>query len=176
MTSSISSKLSSATSASWKIKSLPSFPAVAYTGYFFAPGGRENLQMINAPVQNPLSSTSTVPFTARVRPIKALEGPVCPYEKGSNILRAFLYARKTWPNKQFRTVSAQAMEAVYESNRVDGLPRVLFAVSRETEAPLRGKMHGVIRRRFRRRAKMAFKMAIQYLRKENKGTPAYDGE
>jgi hypothetical protein len=114
-------------------------------------------------------SSKSPPFVVRIRPIKPLKGPICPYEKGGNILRAFLYARKHWPTTPFRTVSAQALEAVYESNRVDGLPRVLFVVAKQVEAPLRGKMHGVIRRQFRRRGKTAFKFALQSLRKEKKG-------
>lgn len=104
---------------------------------------------------------------ARIRPIKPLTAPVCPHESGSNILRAFLYARKRWPTTPFRTISALALQAVYDSNRVDGLPRAIFVVSKEVEAPLRGKMHGFIRGRFKQRAKAAFKEALEAFRKDN---------
>ncbi len=127
------------------------------------------MQLYAPPIHSSSNTSLTPPFLARIRPIKPLKGPVSPYEKGSNILRGFLYARQKWPNSPFRTVSPQAMEAIYESNRVDGLPRVLFVVSKEVETPLRGKMHGTLRAMFRRRAKVAFKFAIEGLRREDKG-------
>jgi len=65
------------------------------------------------------------------------------------------------------------MEAVYESLRADGLPRVVFGVSKDVERPLRGKLHGCLRHRFKRRGKMALKCAIESLRKENRGIPCY---
>lgn len=69
----------------------------------------------------------------------------------------------------FANVSSQAMEAVYESLRVDGLPRVVFGVSKDVEKPLRGKLHGCLRHQFKRRGKVAFKIALETLRRENPG-------
>ena len=57
-----------------------------------------------------------------------------------------------------------------ESYRVDGLPRVVFVVSTEVEKPLRGKMSSVLRHRFKRRMKTAFRMALEEKRKEDKGS------
>ena len=50
---------------------------------------------------------------------------------------------------------------------MDGLPRVVFGVSKDVEKPLRGKLHGCLRHRFKRRGKMAFKIALETLRRED---------
>jgi hypothetical protein len=75
-----------------------------------------------------------------------------------------------WPGRPFSAVTSQALEAIYDSLRVDGLPRVIFGVSKEVEKPLRGKMSPVLRHRFKRRGKMALKMALQQLRREDEST------
>jgi hypothetical protein len=112
---------------------------------------------------------SPAPFRVRLRPIKPLLSSPAPLCQGSLVLRTFLYARKKWPLQPFRQVAAQALEAVRDSQRVDGLPRVVFVVSSEVEKPLRGRMHGVIRHRFKRRMKAAFRIALEEKRKEDKG-------
>src|SRR5947207_5517456 len=144
----------------WRIKRLPTLPAQLAVSQFFARKSRKTQHF------TPVNS----PFEARIQPIKPLVSPACPHESGTFILRAFLYARRKWPWTSFANVASQAMEAVYESLRVDGLPRVIFGVSKDVERPLRGKLHGFLRHRFKRRGKMAFKYAIEGLRRENTGT------
>ena len=56
---------------------------------------------------------------------------------------------------------------MYDSMRVDGLPRVVFAVGKDVESVLRGKLHGYLRGKFKRRARMAFKIALEEIRKKN---------
>lgn len=64
-----------------------------------------------------------------------------------------------------------ALEAVYDSMRVDALPRVVFAVGKSVEKPLRGELHGYLRGKFKRRAKQAFRVALEEIREKNECTP-----
>lgn len=142
----------------WRIKRLPTFPVSLSPTYFFNLPKNKKLQIQNYPT-----------FTARIRPIKQLKFHPCPHHSGSIILRAFLYAREKWPTVSFRNVVTPSLEAVYESFRRDGLPRVVFVASKEVEQPLRGKLTSVLRHRFKRRAKLAFKMALEGIRREKEG-------
>jgi hypothetical protein len=110
---------------------------------------------------------STAPFIAKIQPIGRLTAPIAPYADGTNILRAFLYARGRWPQLGFRNVSSKSMQAVYETNRIDGLPRVVFVVSKGVENLLKGKLHGVLRRRYKKRGRWAFIAALHELKKED---------
>jgi hypothetical protein len=110
-----------------------------------------------------------VPFTAKLQPIQRLTRPAAPYTLGPNILRAFIYARQHYPDIPFRWASAHALQAVYESNRIDGFPRVMFTVSKEVEKLLIGKLHGLLRRRFKTRGRRAFIDALDQLRRERQG-------
>jgi hypothetical protein len=164
---------------SWRVPRLPSIPVSLCSESFFQPGPRNrNCQLCDA-----WPTTRTTPpttgrkpaaprpiFTARMLPIKTLKEPVCPHETGPNLLRTFLYARSKWPDQPFRNCAARASEAVHESNRIDGLPRVVFAVGKGVQALLRGKLHSVIRSKFKRRAKTAFKCALEDLRREDEST------
>jgi hypothetical protein len=118
-------------------------------------------------VNNKDPRLSTAPFTAKIQPIGRLTGPIPPYADGPNILRAFLYARQRWPHLGFRTVSSKAMQAVYETNRIDGLPRVVFTVSTGVEKLLKGNLLGVLRKKFKKRGRWAFIMALHELKKED---------
>ena len=62
------------------------------------------------------------------------------------------------------------LEAVYDSMRIDGLPRVVFAVGKDVEQGLRGKLHGYLRGKFKRRGRMAFKIAMEEIRKKDPRT------
>jgi len=69
-----------------------------------------------------------------------------------------------------------SLEAVYDSMRIDSLPRVVFAVGKSVEKPLRGTLHGYLRGKFKRRAKQAFRIALEEIRRKNKctqSTPRY---
>jgi RNase P protein component len=57
--------------------------------------------------------------------------------------------------------------ALYNSRLRDGLPRVVYVVSKEVEAPLRGKMGAILRHKFKRKGKAAFKQALEGLRRDN---------
>jgi hypothetical protein len=144
----------------WRIKRLPTLPVAIGIQGFFSNKQNYKLQHIK-----PANSA----FEARVKPIKPLRATACPHELGPIILRAFLYARQKWPHMSFGKVAPQALEAIYDSFRVDGLPRVVFTVMKEVEKPLRGKLNSTLRHRFKRRGKMAFKLAIEQLRRENAG-------
>lgn len=141
--------------APWKVGRLPTIPAELSLQLFY--NKRDKLQFYNV---NPA-------FTARIRSIKPLSGSVCPLYSGPVILRAFLYAREKWPTQPFRAVSGRALEAVYNSFRVDGLPRLVVSVSKDVEKPLRGKLRGTIRHRFKRRGTRAFRQALEGLRQED---------
>ena len=54
--------------------------------------------------------------------------------------------------------------------RVDGLPRVVFTVGKDVEQGLRGKLHGYLRGKFKRRARMAFKISMEEIRKKDPRT------
>jgi len=158
-------KMTTATrSTSWRVPHhLPTIPTTISSLLFWGPLSKPYTQ-----TYTPL--TTPPPFTLRLRPIKPLTAPPAPLSTGSLILRSFLYARKHWPGTAFRNVAAQALEQVNEAWRRDGLPRLVFAVSMEVERPLRGKILSCIRHRFKRRAKVAMRLALEELRKEDPGT------
>jgi RNase P protein component len=142
----------------WKIKHIPSLAVEQGTKLFFL--GRAPAIIRHHPA-----------FAVRAKPIQPLTAQPPPHLKGPKILQAFLYARKHWPNYPLRSVLSDAMEAIYESRRVDGLPRVIFSVSKEVATPLRGKLQAALRHRFKRVGRTAFKVALETLRRENHGIP-----
>ena len=146
----------------WRVKRLPTIPVELSTTYFFN-NRNKSIQIFLPSRQNP-------PFIARILPISPLKSPLPPLESGSNILRSFLYARSKWPYSPYRANAAYAMETIYNTFRVDGLPRVVFVVAKEVQQPLRGKLNAVIRHQFKRRGKAALKRALEELRRENEGT------
>jgi RNase P protein component len=99
-----------------------------------------------------------------------LNRPSLRHLKGPNTIRAFLYAREHWPERSFIRTAPAAFMALYNSRLRDGLPRVIYVVSKEVEAPLRGKMGSVLRHKFKRKGKSAFKHALEGLRKDD---PSY---
>jgi hypothetical protein len=112
---------------------------------------------------------ATKAFVVNVQPIGPLKTPPAPLAKGSNMLRAFLWAREHFPQSNLIEVKEKAVEAVYESHRVDGLPRVIFALAKEVRNPLNIKIQigGILRHRFKRRARRAFRDAIEELRRKD---------
>ena len=154
---------------------LPTIPSPISSTLFWPPSNNPHNKFSLPGLQTYSPAETPCPFHIRLRPIKPLVTPSAPPCHGSLILRSFLYARKYWPDQPFRNVAAQALEAVNESYRVDGLPRVVFVVSTEVEKPLRGKMSSVLRHRFKRRMKTAFRMALEEKRKEDKGSSQENG-
>lgn len=148
---------------------LPTIPSPISSILFWPPSNNPKNKFSLPGLQTYSPASAPTPFHIRLRPIKPLVTPSAPPSHGSLILRSFLYARQHWPEQPFRNVAAQALEAVNESYRVDGLPRLVFVVSTEVEKPLRGKMSSVLRHRFKRRMKTAFRMALEEKRKEDKG-------
>lgn len=144
----------------------PTFPTAEVQEIFFRPARRQYFVPTPSPNAN---KTDGVPFTAKLQPIKRLTVRAAPYTLGTTILRAFIYARQHFPDMAFRWASTKALQAVYESNRIDGFPRVMFSVSKEVEKMLRGKLHGLLRRRFKTRARRAFIAALKQVCSERKG-------
>src|SRR5271170_5301478 len=149
---SISSKL-------WQVpRLLPTIPANICTLKFFHPNKNPKHRM----------QTQDLPsFYVRVKPIPLLIKPPATYASGPVILRAFIHARTRHKRQPFRMMADQSLEAVYDSMRVDSLPRVVFAVGKSVEKPLRGVLHGYLRGKFKRRARQAFRVALEEIRKKN---------
>jgi hypothetical protein len=144
----------------------PTFTTDEVQKIFF---GRARRQWFT-PTPSPNANKSDgVPFTAKLQPIKPLTVHAAPYTLGTTILRAFIYARQHFHDLAFRWASAKALQTVYESNRIDGFPRVMFIVSKEVEKLLTGKLHGLLRRRFKTRARRAFIAALKQICSERKG-------
>jgi hypothetical protein len=108
-------------------------------------------------------------FDVQILPIAPLTSLPCPYEDGTKYLRAFLYGRSRWPNQPFGKVRWLAYQAVHDSYRVDGLPRVVWALGEKARQPFLGKSVGFMRRRYQRRAKRAFGLALEQLLNESEG-------
>ena len=106
-------------------------------------------------------------FEARIHPISPILKPPATYASGPVILRAFLHARTRHGRTPFRMLTDQSLEAVYDSMRIDGLPRVVFAVGKDVEQGLRGKLHGYLRGKFKRRGRVAFRLAMEEIRKQD---------
>jgi hypothetical protein len=143
----------------WKVKlPLPTISAEFSSVLFFQDRSRR-VQRIFAPPA----------FQLRVRAIKRLTAPVIPRVKGSNLLQAFLWARQNAPDKAFLQIYLHAYDAVYAARRIDGLPRVVFLVSKDVAVPLRGSLKSYLRHQFKRRAKEAFRLTLEALRRAEPG-------
>lgn len=104
-----------------------------------------------------------------IKPIVMLTQPIAPLAKGPNILRAFLWAREKYPDRNFGEVKDEAMEAVYSSHRVDGLPRIAWTLGKDVRQIVNGrvKVGGVLRHKVKRRARAAFREAVEGALKED---------
>ena len=107
-------------------------------------------------------------------PIGVRSSPACPNESGPFILRAFLHAREMIPFKPFRLTAGNVLQDVHDSTRVDGLPRVVITVHQDVAKPLRGKLHGYLRKAFRKKGRKAVTIAITQLREEKPSTFYHD--
>jgi hypothetical protein len=107
-----------------------------------------------------------------IRPIAQLTEPPASQARGPHVLRAFLWAREKYPDRNFNDVRDEAMEAVYSSYRVDGLPRIVFGLGKDVRMIVnnRVKVGGVLRHKVKRRAKAAFREALEGERQINPGT------
>lgn len=83
------------------------------------------------------------------------------------MLRSYLYAREMWPEKAYWDVGVEARSAIHDSFRIDGLPRVTFALRGKKE--LEGRLKAFWRIWFLRRGKVAFRKAIEEIRAQNPG-------
>ena len=120
---------------------------------------------------DPANST----FVVHVRPIPKLTSHPAPLAEGPIILRAFLWARQNYPTRNFMEVKDIALDAVYQSHRVDGMPRVVFGLMKDVRTVMGTKVRlsGVLRHRFKRRAKQAFREAMeQIMNKSPSNQPA----
>lgn len=152
------------------INRFPTFTSTIIQKLFF---GRVHRQNYTPKLQTDVAyakKADSIPFTAKLQPIQRLTDPAAPYTLGPNMLRAFIYARQRYPDIPVRWASERAIQAVYESNRIDGFPRVMFNISKEVEKLLIGKLHGFIRRRFKMRGRRAFIDALDQLRREREGS------
>jgi hypothetical protein len=140
----------------WKIKQLPTIQCDLSSQILFRNHNTQIIQLHPA-------------FILRANPIQPLKTRPCPHLAGPRILQAFLWARKRFPGRPVLKGLPWSFQAVYESRRVDGLPRVVFVVSKDISVPLRGKMSGVIRHRAKNRGRTAFKLALEGLRRTKKG-------
>src|SRR5271169_1784084 len=131
---------------------LPTIPANVCTLKFFG--------NIKSP-KHRMQTQDLPSFFVRIKPIPPLTKPPAPYASGPVILRAFIYARTRHKRYPFRLMADTSLEAVYDSMRIDSLPRVVFAVGKSVEKPLRGTLHGYLRGKFKRRAKQAFRIALE---------------
>ena len=113
--------------------------------------------------------TANNTFVVHVRPIPKLASRPAPLAEGPTILRAFLWARQHYPHLNFMEVKDRALDAVYQSHRVDGLPRVVFGLLKDVRTVVGAKVQlsGVLRHRFKRRARQAFREAMEQIKNKS---------
>jgi hypothetical protein len=149
-----------------KVPYVPVLPISISASKFFFPRDKTLVQHVKTPKS--ASSNKSI-FNVRVMATDPLTAPVPSPTTGSRRLRTFLLLRERYPDNLVKEKWEDLFTRTHDMERLEGVPRVAFVLGKEVAKEGLGDTKAALRNRFRRRAKVAFRIALERIRSEESG-------